>query len=184
MLWDDANASSLIFNLKNVSCLQTLITDTIYFSTSTTKVHVCRHVNFIEDKFPARAFSGQSEHVIHIPTSSSKVGTRSRRIPDQAREPDSDNIPTITDDSKSKNSVSDEDCENHDIIDLEDDHEGADDSHFEEVIDSESSDSLPEIDIGVEVSGSDGLQFSSEYPSFSLLSSSRTRIVAIPKPLG
>jgi hypothetical protein len=67
---------------------------------------------------------------------------------------------------------------------LEDDHEGADDSHFEEVIDSESSYSLPEIDIGVEVSGSDGLQFSSEYPSFSLLSSSRTRIVAIPKPLG
>jgi hypothetical protein len=54
----------------------------------------------------------------------------------------------------------------------------------EDVIDSESFNALPEIDIGAEVSGSDILQFSSEYTSLPLLSSSRTRSVAIPKPLG
>jgi hypothetical protein len=123
-----ANASSLIFNLKNVSCLQILVTETLYFSKSTTKVHVCRHFNFIEDKFPARAFPGQSEHVVNIPTSSSKVGMSSTQIPDQAREPDSDNIPTLMDDLESKYSVSDDDSENHDIPDLADDHEGADDT--------------------------------------------------------
>jgi hypothetical protein len=54
----------------------------------------------------------------------------------------------------------------------------------EDVIDSESFNALPEIDIGAEVSGSDILRFSSEYTSLPLLSSSRTRSVAIPKPLG
>jgi hypothetical protein len=34
----------------------------------TRKVHVSMHVTFIEDKFPARALSGQSENVMHIPT--------------------------------------------------------------------------------------------------------------------
>jgi hypothetical protein len=38
-----------------------------------------------------------------------------------------------------------------------------------------SCDALPEIDIGAEVSGSDGLQFSSENPSLPPLFSSRTR---------
>jgi transposase InsO family protein len=51
---------------------------------STRKVHVRRHVTFIEDKFPARSFSGQSEHGMHISTSSSKMGTSNGQIPDQA----------------------------------------------------------------------------------------------------
>jgi hypothetical protein len=142
---------------------------------STRKVHVCRHVTFIEDKFPARAFSGQSEHGMHIPTSSSKVGTSTGKIPDQARESDGDDIPTLMDDPESEYSVSDYDSESHDIPYLEEDHEGADDGEREEVIDSESSDESPEIDIGTEVRGGDGLQFSSEYPSLPPRSSSRTR---------
>jgi hypothetical protein len=73
---------------------------------------------------------------VHIPTSSSKLGMSSRKIPDQAQEPDSDNIPALMDDSESKYSVSDDNSENHDIPDLADDHEGADDSEREEVIDS------------------------------------------------
>jgi hypothetical protein len=129
---------------------------------STRKVHVCRHVTFIEDKFPARAFSGQSENGMHIPPSSSKVGTSTGQIPYQARESGSDDIPTLMDDPESEYSVSDDDSESHDIPDLEKDHEGAYDGEREEVIDSESSDALPEIDIGAEVRGGDGLQFSSE----------------------
>jgi hypothetical protein len=69
---------------------------------STRKLHVCRHVTFIEDKFPARAFSGQSEHGMHIPTSSSKVGISTVQIPYQARESDSDDIPTLMDDPESE----------------------------------------------------------------------------------
>jgi hypothetical protein len=85
--------------------------------------------------------------------------------PDQARESDSDDIPTLMDDPESEYSVSDDDSEIHDIPDLEEDHEGADDGEREEVIDSESSDAIPKIDIGAEVRGGDGLQFSSKYPS-------------------
>jgi hypothetical protein len=55
---------------------------------------------------------------MHIPNSYSKVGTSSRQIPDQAREPDSDNIPALMDDSESKYSVSDDNSENHDFPDL------------------------------------------------------------------
>jgi hypothetical protein len=90
---------------------------------STTKLHVCRHVTFIEDKFPARALSGQSEHGMHITTSSSKAATSTGTIPDQARESDSDYIPTLMDDAESEYSVSDDDSEIHDIPDLEEDHE-------------------------------------------------------------
>jgi hypothetical protein len=66
------------------------------------KVHVSRHVTFIEDKFPVRAFFGQSEHGMHIPTSSSNVGTSSGQMPDQARDSDSDEIPTLMDDPESE----------------------------------------------------------------------------------
>jgi hypothetical protein len=142
---------------------------------STRKVHVSRHVFFIEDKLPARAFSGQSEHGMDIPTSSSKVGTSTGKIPYQARESDGDDIPNLMDDPESDYSVSEDDSERRDIPELEEDHECADDSEREEVIDSESSDAIPEIDIGSEVRGGDGLQFSSEYPSFPPRSSSRTR---------
>jgi hypothetical protein len=115
---------------------------------------------------------------MHIQTSSSKVGTSTGQIPDQARESDSDDIPTLLDDPESEYSVSvsDDDSASHDIPDLEEDHEGADDGEREEVIDSESSDALPKIDIGAEVRGGDELQFSSEYPSLPPRSSSRPRI--------
>jgi hypothetical protein len=79
------------------------------------------------------------------------------------------------DDLESEYSVSDDDCESHDIPDLEEDHEGADDGEREEVIESESSDAIPEIDIGAEVRGGDGLRFSSEHPSLPPRSSYRTR---------
>jgi hypothetical protein len=111
---------------------------------------------------------------MHIPNSFSKVGESSGQIHDQAHESDSDDIPTVLDDSESEYSVSDDDRETHDIPDLVEDHEGADDSEREEVIDSESSDALPEIEIGADISGGDGLQFSSYYPSFPPRSSSRT----------
>jgi hypothetical protein len=103
------------------------------------------------------------------------VGTSTGQIPDPAHESDSDDIPTVMDDLESEYSVSDDDSEIHDIPDLEEDHEGADDSEREEVIDSESSDAFPEIDIGAEVSGGDGLRSSSEYPSLPSRFSSRTR---------
>jgi hypothetical protein len=64
------------------------------------------------------------------------VGTSTGNIPDQARESDSDDIPTLMDDPESEYSVSDDDSESHDIPDLEEDHEGADDGEREEVIDS------------------------------------------------
>jgi hypothetical protein len=112
---------------------------------------------------------------MHIPTSSSKVGTSTGTIPDQALESDSDDVPTVMDDPESEYSVSDDDIESHEIPDLEEDHEGADDGELDEVIESESSDALPEIDIGAEVRGGDGLQFSSEYPFLPPRSSSRTR---------
>jgi hypothetical protein len=88
---------------------------------------------------------------------------------------DSDDIPTLMDDPESEYSVSDDDIESHDIPDLGKAHEDADDGEREEVIDSESSDALPEIDIGAESRGGDGLQFSSEYLSLPPRSSSRTR---------
>jgi hypothetical protein len=98
-----------------------------FLDLSTRKVHVCRHVTFIEDKFPARALSGQSEHGMHIPTSSSKVGKSTGQITYRALESDSDDIPTLMDDPESDYFVSDDDSESHDIPDLEKDHEGADD---------------------------------------------------------
>jgi hypothetical protein len=64
------------------------------------------------------------------------VGTSSGHTPDQARESDRDGISTLMDDPESEYSVSDDDSESQDIPDLEEDHEGADDSEREEVIDS------------------------------------------------
>jgi hypothetical protein len=48
---------------------------------------------------------------MHIPTSSSVVGTSTGQIPDQARESDSDDIHTLMDDPESEYSVSDDDSE-------------------------------------------------------------------------
>jgi hypothetical protein len=61
------------------------------------------------------------------------------------------------DDPKSEYSVSDNDSESYDIPDLEENPECADDGEREEVIYSQSSDALPEIDIGAEFRGFDGL---------------------------
>ena len=49
--------------------------------------------------------------------------------------------------SESESSVSDDDCDSHDIPDLEEDHDGV----VEEIIDCESSDALPESDVVADV---------------------------------
>jgi hypothetical protein len=135
MLLDESKRKKL--DIKSQKCILLANLDHgIYrlLDLTTRKVHVCRHVTFIEDKFPARAFSGQSENFMHILTFSSKMGTSSGTIPDLARESDSDDIPTVMDDPESEYSVSDDDNESHEIPELEEDHEGADDSEREEDI--------------------------------------------------
>jgi hypothetical protein len=103
------------------------------------------------------------------------VRTSSGPIPDQARESESDDIPTLLNDPESGYSVSDDDLESHDNPDLEEDHEGAVESEHEESIGSEEFDALHEIEIGAGVSGVDEVQSSSEYPSLPPRSSSRAR---------
>ena len=141
---------------------------------TTRKVHVCRHVTFTEDQFPARAISGQSEHANNnISNSPSERGfvTSSEQIPDQSHESDSDDISDSVNNSESESSVSDDDCNSHGIPDLEEDHDGG----VDEIIDCESSDALPESEIGADVNREHEAQSSSEHPPVPPRRSSRVR---------
>jgi hypothetical protein len=115
--------------------------------------HVSRHVTFTEDQFPACAIPGQSEHPNNVSNSPSEreFGTSSGQIPDQAHESDSDDISDLVKNSESESSVSDNECDSHGIPDLEEDHDGG----VEEIADCESSDALPESEIGADVNRED-----------------------------
>jgi transposase InsO family protein len=141
---------------------------------STRKLHVSRHVTSTEDQFPARAVSGQSEHVKNISNSLSEreLGTSSEQIPDQAHDSDSDYISDLVTSSDSESSASDDDCNSHGIPDLEEDHDGG----VDEITDSEISDALPESEIGADVNREHEVQSSSEHPPVPPRRSSRVRI--------